>query len=63
MELSSLWRWLGTPEQSLDEIAEVEGERREEEKRRQETIDQYYEEGFPSQEVVKASLWSSLWPL
>ena len=60
MHLSSLWSWLQAPKPSLEEIAEAEGERREREKEREEAIDQYYEEGFPSQEVVKGSLWGPL---
>jgi hypothetical protein len=55
--LSRLWRWLQPPKQSLEEIAEDEEERSRSEQQREEAIDQYYEEGFPSQEAVKGFLW------
>jgi hypothetical protein len=57
VELSRLWRWLRAPEPSLDEIAAAEEERRERDAERERAIDEYYEEGFPSQEAVKGFLW------
>jgi hypothetical protein len=53
MGLITLWRWLQPPEQSLEELAADEEERRRREKEREKAIDQYYEEGFPSQEAVR----------
>jgi len=61
MRIARLWRWLQGPEPSLEQIAEAEEVRREHEAEREKIVDQYYEEGFPSHEVVKAELWGSLW--
>ena len=58
--LGRLWRWLQSPKQSLEEIADEEQERRWRDKQRDKAIDQYYEEGFPSQEAVRGFY---LWPL
>jgi hypothetical protein len=60
MGLIRLWRWLQPPEQSLEELAEDEEERRRRENEREKAIDQYYEEGFPSQEAVRSFYF---WPL
>jgi hypothetical protein len=60
MGLIGLWRWLQPPKQSLEELAADEEERRWREKPREKAIDQYYEEGFPSQEAVRGFY---LWPL
>jgi hypothetical protein len=57
MGLSRLWRWLQPRKPSLEEIAEDEVERNRREKQRDEAIDQYYAEGFPSQEAVKGFFW------
>jgi hypothetical protein len=58
--LIRLWRWLQPFEQRLEELAEDEEERRRREQQREKAIDQYYEEGFPSEEAVRGFY---LWPL
>jgi hypothetical protein len=57
MDLNGLWRWFRAPEPTLEQVAEAEEERREREARREKAIDEYYEEGFHSQEATKAFLW------
>lgn len=57
MGLSRLWRWLQPPKQSLEEIAEDEEERSRRESQREEAIDQFYEEGFPSRDAAIGPIW------
>jgi hypothetical protein len=55
--LTKLWRWLRGPELTPRQAVEVEKLRREQAERREKVVDEYYEEGFPSRDAVKGSLW------
>jgi hypothetical protein len=55
--LKELWRWMRGPEATPEQVIAAEQARRELEERREEVVDEYYEEGFPSREVGKGSLW------
>jgi hypothetical protein len=55
--LKELWRWMCGPEATPEQVIAAEQARRELEERREEVVDEYYEEGFPSREVGKGSLW------
>jgi hypothetical protein len=54
---TKIWRWIRGPEPTVEEVVEAEQLRHEAEERHEKVVDEYYEQGFPSREVVKGSLW------
>jgi hypothetical protein len=54
---TKIWRWIRGPEPTPEQVANLEQLRHEVEERREKVVDEYYQEGFPSREVGKGSLW------
>jgi hypothetical protein len=52
-----IWNWFRGPELTPEQVVEVEQLKHEAEERREKVVDEYYEEGFPSREVLKGSIW------
>jgi hypothetical protein len=55
--LRKIWRWMCGPPATPDQVIAAEQARHELEERREEAVDEYYEEGFPSREAQKGSFW------
>jgi hypothetical protein len=55
--LTKVWRWIRGPRPTPEQIEAAELARRELEARREEAVDEYYEDGFPSREAQKGYLW------
>jgi hypothetical protein len=55
--LTKVWRWIRGPRPTPEQIEAAELARRELEERREEAVDEYYEDGFPSREAQKGYFW------
>ncbi len=55
--LGRLWGWLQPPKQSLEEIAADEEALSRARAQREQAIDQYYTEGFPSRDSAVGPIW------